>query len=182
VPLWDNVEKYGRAGQATDDNIIRSMRCACWINKATDTHSEYVILIALSQQQWLHEGASILSLYLHCLTCLVLFCHVVGQCCCFVTKLLLQEWFWYLLHFEISQKYFLISKFVDHSFSIHSWNTVNLITSSIAQKSISEKCNKMWKIIWTQCVTNKRAGGGEIYTKLILAKYNPNIKWQCRAT
>jgi hypothetical protein len=27
--LWDNVEKYGRARQATDDNIIRRMRFAC---------------------------------------------------------------------------------------------------------------------------------------------------------
>jgi hypothetical protein len=37
-PLWDNVEKYGRAGQAIDDNIIRRMRFAYWITKATDTH------------------------------------------------------------------------------------------------------------------------------------------------
>ena len=35
--LRDNVEKYGRAGQATDDNIIRRMRFACWITKATNT-------------------------------------------------------------------------------------------------------------------------------------------------
>jgi hypothetical protein len=39
------VEKYGRARQTTDDNIIRRMRFAYWITKATDTHSEYVILI-----------------------------------------------------------------------------------------------------------------------------------------
>ena len=31
--LWDNVEKYGTARQATDDNIIRRMRIACWIKK-----------------------------------------------------------------------------------------------------------------------------------------------------
>jgi hypothetical protein len=37
--LQDNVEKYGRVRQATDDNIIGRMRFACWINKATDTHS-----------------------------------------------------------------------------------------------------------------------------------------------
>ena len=30
------MEKYGRAGQATDDNIIRRMRFACCITKATD--------------------------------------------------------------------------------------------------------------------------------------------------
>jgi hypothetical protein len=44
--LRDNVEKYSRTGRATDCNIIGRMRSACWITKATDTHSEYVILIA----------------------------------------------------------------------------------------------------------------------------------------
>jgi len=32
--LWDNVGKYGTAWQDRDGNIIRRMRCACWINKA----------------------------------------------------------------------------------------------------------------------------------------------------
>jgi hypothetical protein len=54
VCLLDNVEKYGTVRQVTDDNIIRRMRFVCWIPKATDTHSEYVIFIAFSQQQWLH--------------------------------------------------------------------------------------------------------------------------------
>jgi hypothetical protein len=44
----------------TDDNILRSMRFACWITKATDTRSEYVIFIAFPQQQWLRERASML--------------------------------------------------------------------------------------------------------------------------
>ena len=35
------------------------MRIACWKPKVTDTHSEYVILIALPLQQWLHERASV---------------------------------------------------------------------------------------------------------------------------
>jgi hypothetical protein len=35
--LWDNVEKCGRARQATDYNIIQCMHFACWITKATDT-------------------------------------------------------------------------------------------------------------------------------------------------
>jgi hypothetical protein len=56
------VEKGGTAGQATDDNIIRRMRFACWITNATDTHLEYVILIAFPRQQWLHERASVLRL------------------------------------------------------------------------------------------------------------------------
>jgi hypothetical protein len=52
------VKKNGTARQATDDNIIRRMRFACWISKATDTHSEYVIRIAVPRQQWLRERAS----------------------------------------------------------------------------------------------------------------------------
>jgi hypothetical protein len=34
---WDNLEKYGRDRQATNDN----MGFACWISKATNTHLEY---------------------------------------------------------------------------------------------------------------------------------------------
>jgi hypothetical protein len=56
--LWDKVEKYCRAGQAT--KTIWGMRIACWVTKATDTHSEYAILIAFPLQQLLHERASML--------------------------------------------------------------------------------------------------------------------------
>jgi hypothetical protein len=42
------VEKCVTDGQAIDGNIIRRMRFACWITKATDTHAEYVILICIS--------------------------------------------------------------------------------------------------------------------------------------
>ena len=38
------MEKYGRAGQATVGNMIWRMHFACWIPKARDTYSEYVIL------------------------------------------------------------------------------------------------------------------------------------------
>jgi hypothetical protein len=63
VPLRDNVEKYGTARQVTDDNIVRRVRFACWKTKATDTYSEYEILIAFAWQQWLLERASVLRLY-----------------------------------------------------------------------------------------------------------------------
>ena len=33
---------------------LRCMRIACWIPKATKTHSEYVILITFPLQQWSH--------------------------------------------------------------------------------------------------------------------------------
>ena len=35
------------------------MRIACWIPKATNAHSEYVILISFPLQQWLHKRASV---------------------------------------------------------------------------------------------------------------------------
>ena len=52
-------EKYGGAGQATDDNIIRRMRFAYWITK---THSEYVTLTAIPLLQ-LFRQRTLLSLY-----------------------------------------------------------------------------------------------------------------------
>jgi hypothetical protein len=57
--LWNNVEKYDTARQATDDSMTRRMLFPCWINKATDTHSEYVILTAFPQQQWFGERLSL---------------------------------------------------------------------------------------------------------------------------
>ena len=43
--LWDNVEKYGTDGQATNGNTIRRMLFACSIAEAINTDSNYVILI-----------------------------------------------------------------------------------------------------------------------------------------
>jgi hypothetical protein len=44
------------------------MRIACWIPKATNTHSGYVIFFAFPLQQWLHDSASILPYtYIACL-------------------------------------------------------------------------------------------------------------------
>jgi hypothetical protein len=45
--MWKNIVERGRP-QMT----IWRMRTACWIPKATDTHSEYVILMAFPIQQW----------------------------------------------------------------------------------------------------------------------------------
>jgi len=70
--LWDNLKTFDPVREDTDINIKRRMRIACWINKATNTHSEYVILIAFPLQQWLYERASMLRLYIHCLFCFAL--------------------------------------------------------------------------------------------------------------
>jgi hypothetical protein len=63
-----NLENCGAATQATGGNKIRHKRFACWITKATDTHSEYVTLIAFPLQQWLRERA-FFALQVHCLSC-----------------------------------------------------------------------------------------------------------------
>ena len=48
---------------------IWRMRIGCWIPKATNTHSNCVILIAFPLQQWHHKRASMLRLYEYCLSC-----------------------------------------------------------------------------------------------------------------
>jgi hypothetical protein len=55
--------KYGIARGPTDDNIIRRMRFASCITKATDARSEYVIRLAFSRKQWLCERASAIRFY-----------------------------------------------------------------------------------------------------------------------
>jgi hypothetical protein len=53
--MWKNVVE-GERPQMT----IWRMRFACWIPKAINTFSEYVILIAFPLQQWLQHRASML--------------------------------------------------------------------------------------------------------------------------
>jgi hypothetical protein len=60
---WKNLEP-GRP-QMT----VWRMRIACWIPKATNTHSEHVILIDFPLQKWLKERA--LPLRYTCIDCLV---------------------------------------------------------------------------------------------------------------
>jgi len=52
VIIWKNIDK--------PQMIIWRMRITCWITKAINTHSEYVILIAFPLQLWLQERASVL--------------------------------------------------------------------------------------------------------------------------
>ena len=64
--------------KSTDFTQVR-IRFASWITKTTDTHSEYVILIAFTRQQWLRERTSMLR-YM-CIACLVwTYCNVPRLC------------------------------------------------------------------------------------------------------
>jgi hypothetical protein len=63
--IWNNMVQPGRP-QIT----IWRMRIACWINKATIIHPEYIILIVVPLQWWLHECASVLhNMYITYLVC-----------------------------------------------------------------------------------------------------------------
>jgi hypothetical protein len=68
--LQDNVEKYGTARQATDDNIIRCVRFACWIIKATDTVIMYNTY-CFSTETMVTRTRLNVTLYVHC--CLFIF-------------------------------------------------------------------------------------------------------------
>ena len=61
--MWKNILERGRP-QMT----IWRMRIASWIPKVTNTHSQYVIFIALPLQQWSGERASLLRYtYIACI-------------------------------------------------------------------------------------------------------------------
>ena len=60
--MWKNTVEPGRPQMTKWRTPI-----ACWITKATHAHSEHVILIPFPLQHWLHERASMLRLYFHCL-------------------------------------------------------------------------------------------------------------------
>jgi len=66
------VEKYCRAGQATDDTMAYA-HFMLDTEGYKYTHSEYVILIAFPQQQCLHERASMLLYCFNVIQCLTKF-------------------------------------------------------------------------------------------------------------
>jgi len=61
-------------GPDRPQTTIRRMRIACGLHRATNKHSEYLILVAFPQQQWLYERASFFC-------CTFIACLVVVQAC-----------------------------------------------------------------------------------------------------
>ena len=63
--MWNNIVEPGRPQMK-----IWHMRIASWVTKATNTHSQYVVLTAFPLQQWLHERVCMLRYtYIACLSC-----------------------------------------------------------------------------------------------------------------
>jgi hypothetical protein len=61
--MWKNIVEPGMPL-----TTIQRMRIACWMPKAINTLSEYVILIAFPLQQWLRQRARMLRYtYIACL-------------------------------------------------------------------------------------------------------------------
>ena len=58
--MWENIVEWGRPQMA-----IWRMRIACWIPKATNTHSEYVTLIASHY----NSGCTNAPQCSHCVSC-----------------------------------------------------------------------------------------------------------------
>ena len=61
------MENHGTAGRATDDNMAQ--RIACWIPKATNTHSECRSTYCFSIATLIAQTRLIISLYAHCVSC-----------------------------------------------------------------------------------------------------------------
>ena len=68
--FWDNVEKYGRARQPTDDDKTQYMLIACYMTKATDNTvgiwNTYCFPTATIGTP---THPSVTYTYLHCLSC-----------------------------------------------------------------------------------------------------------------
>ena len=72
--MWKNIVESSRPQMKK-----WHMHMACWIPKATNTHSDYITHIALPLQQWLHERTSLLR-YTD-FACLVKFASVIDISC-----------------------------------------------------------------------------------------------------
>jgi hypothetical protein len=61
--MW---KEYGRTNRS--QMTIWNICIACWVPNNTNTHTEYVILIAVQRQHWLHARTSMLRCtYIACL-------------------------------------------------------------------------------------------------------------------
>jgi hypothetical protein len=113
--LWSNMETYGTAGQATDENIIQLMHFACWFTKATDTHSEYVMRVTFPLQPWLRTrlDVTVINIFPVLLDCVrVLFHSVLGELIVVILSNLILD------HHEDSDEYLFVYLTRDYSFTV----------------------------------------------------------------
>ena len=76
--LWENVEEYSTANRP--QLTMLSMRIACWIPKATNTHSEYVRLLFYSNNRCTNTPQCYVKRTVPVLSALVRVCACVCVC------------------------------------------------------------------------------------------------------
>ena len=74
------MDEYGKAVEASDDSALLRMRLACWITKATDTHSEYVTTYSSTTSTVVTRTR--LSVIVRGLSCVLQFPWVARYCYC----------------------------------------------------------------------------------------------------
>ena len=90
------------ARQATGDNITGRMRFACRITKATDTHSEFAMLITFFTATVVTRTRLDVKLCVHCLSCSSQFVALYGE--------------WRYVECGGKSKYSVIRNFCSHTF------------------------------------------------------------------
>jgi hypothetical protein len=76
------MKKYCKVKEATDDNIIGRTRNAFWITKATEVHSEYVILFFHGNNSYANAPECNVYTYIACPVIFVIFCFCVERQTC----------------------------------------------------------------------------------------------------
>ena len=67
-PVYASPLPHTRRERCRPQMTTWRIRISCWIPKATETHSEYIIFIAFALQRWLRERTSLLRYtYIACL-------------------------------------------------------------------------------------------------------------------
>jgi len=72
VTFWGIVENMVQPDGPQMINVTWRMRNECCGTKATDTHSEHITLTVFYGKKWTRERASVMLLYVHCLSPLYL--------------------------------------------------------------------------------------------------------------
>jgi len=65
VVFMNNVVNYSTAALVTDDHITRRMRFACWITKATITHTQNMSYLLVLHGENCHMKAPECCIYTH---------------------------------------------------------------------------------------------------------------------
>jgi len=115
---------------------------ACWITKATKTHSQYVIFPAFPRQRWLHARASIL-LYIYIYYIYIIYIYYID-----IIYIIYILYIYYIYILSFMSRVPLISKFNVYG-SVHRKYIPIYIQKDATLHSlfISENCFYMFRLV-----------------------------------